>query len=193
MSSHREAPGDLQGPGRRQHRRLRLRQPGPTRHRHADRQLHPAARRPTAGPNFYEFGDDVLYEIHIVNDGDAHADITYQFRFHTDDPQPRHVPLQHRPDHVARQPELEPAAVLLGHPGRRAARQQGAGHRTWPARRCNVGPRSTPNYAQLAAQAVHDARRRREGLRRPARRRVPRRPRQRSSTSARCGRSRTCT
>src|SRR5579871_4317654 len=39
---------------------------------------------PAGGPNFYEFGDDVLYEIHIDNDGDAIADITYQFRFQTE-------------------------------------------------------------------------------------------------------------
>ena len=40
-------------------------------------------QQPAGGPNFYEFGDDVLYEIHIDNDGDAQADITYQFRFDT--------------------------------------------------------------------------------------------------------------
>src|SRR5713226_4852600 len=39
---------------------------------------------PAGGPNFYEFGDDVLYEIKIDNDGDAVEDITYQFRFQTD-------------------------------------------------------------------------------------------------------------
>src|SRR6266849_5510271 len=38
---------------------------------------------PAGGPNFYEFGDDVLYEIHIDNDGDAVAEITYQFQFET--------------------------------------------------------------------------------------------------------------
>src|SRR5579859_3425659 len=38
---------------------------------------------PAGGPNFYEFGDDVLYEIHIDNNGDAIPDITYQFRFQT--------------------------------------------------------------------------------------------------------------
>jgi len=36
---------------------------------------------PDGGPNFYEFGDDVLYEIHIDNDGDGEPDVTYQFRF----------------------------------------------------------------------------------------------------------------
>ena len=38
---------------------------------------------PAGGPNFFSFGDDVLYEIHIDNNGDAKPDITYQFRFHT--------------------------------------------------------------------------------------------------------------
>ena len=38
---------------------------------------------PAGGPNFYEFGDDVRYEIHISNSGDARADVTYRFRFTT--------------------------------------------------------------------------------------------------------------
>ena len=40
-------------------------------------------QNPQGGPNFYEFGDDVLYEIHISNRGDARSDIVYQFRFQT--------------------------------------------------------------------------------------------------------------
>jgi hypothetical protein len=36
---------------------------------------------PAGGPNFYKFGDNVLYEIKIDNNGDAVEDITYQFRF----------------------------------------------------------------------------------------------------------------
>ena len=38
---------------------------------------------PAGGPNFYRFGDDVLYEFHIDNNGDAKDDITYQFKFKT--------------------------------------------------------------------------------------------------------------
>ena len=38
---------------------------------------------PAGGPNFFEFGDDVLYAINIDNDGDGKADITYEFRFTT--------------------------------------------------------------------------------------------------------------
>ncbi len=40
-------------------------------------------QNPQGGPNFYEFSDDVLYEIHISNRGNAHSDVTYQFRFTT--------------------------------------------------------------------------------------------------------------
>ena len=36
---------------------------------------------PAGGPNFYKFGDNVLYEIKIDNNGDAAEDISYQFRF----------------------------------------------------------------------------------------------------------------
>src|SRR6202050_3778993 len=38
---------------------------------------------PDGGPNFYEFGDDVLYEIHIDNNGDGYPDISYQFLFNS--------------------------------------------------------------------------------------------------------------
>lgn len=38
---------------------------------------------PVGGPNYFTFGDDVLYELHIDNVGDAQSHITYQFRFNT--------------------------------------------------------------------------------------------------------------
>ncbi|HEX9989814.1 MAG TPA: DUF4331 domain-containing protein [Chloroflexia bacterium] len=38
---------------------------------------------PVGGPNYYMFGDDVLYEIYVDNVGDAEAHVTYQFRFKT--------------------------------------------------------------------------------------------------------------
>ena len=37
--------------------------------------------KPEGAPNFFQFGDNVLYKIKIDNDGDAKADVTYQFRF----------------------------------------------------------------------------------------------------------------
>jgi len=36
---------------------------------------------PYGGPNFFQMDPDALYQIHIDNDGDAHEDITFTFRF----------------------------------------------------------------------------------------------------------------
>src|SRR2546428_10785899 len=41
-------------------------------------------QEPAGGPNFNTFGDDVLYEIVIDNNGDGIEDITYRFRFKTE-------------------------------------------------------------------------------------------------------------
>ncbi|MDP9020261.1 MAG: DUF4331 domain-containing protein, partial [Actinomycetota bacterium] len=40
-------------------------------------------QEPGGGPNYFKFGDDVLYEIKVDNNGDAVEDVTYQFRFST--------------------------------------------------------------------------------------------------------------
>jgi len=40
---------------------------------------------PQGGPNFYQFDENALYEIHIDNNGDAREDITFQFRFNNAD------------------------------------------------------------------------------------------------------------
>ena len=44
---------------------------------------------PAGGPNFYRFGDDVRYQIHVDNVGDGRSHLTFTFRFHTStvDPQ----------------------------------------------------------------------------------------------------------
>src|SRR3712207_887554 len=39
---------------------------------------------PAGGPNFYEFGDDVRYEIHVDNNGDGRPEVSFQFRFRTE-------------------------------------------------------------------------------------------------------------
>src|SRR5260221_1470080 len=38
---------------------------------------------PQGGPNFYKFGDSVLYSFNIDNNGDSVADIQYQLQFTT--------------------------------------------------------------------------------------------------------------
>ncbi len=111
---------------------------------------------PAAGPNFYEFGDDVLYEILIDNDGDAKPNISFQFRFTDDNPEPEHLPLQHGPHTVAR-----PARTGTGcRPTTCSGSTTRVGNVTvlgtnLPCPPCNVGPLSTPNYeAALGRPAV---------------------------------------
>jgi Domain of unknown function (DUF4331) len=108
---------------------------------------------PDGGPNFFEFGDDVLYEIHIDNNGDGWADVTYQFRFTSQITNPNTF--------------LYNTGPILG-----------LGDSTWNRRQtysvtrvdnrcdskvlasgvpcppCNIGPLSTPDYPALAADAI---------------------------------------
>ena len=90
--------------------------------------------------------------------------------------QPGHVPVQHRPDRLDRQPELEPAPVLHGHPGEERP-PQGARRAVWPARRATSGrPRRRTTRAS-PAQAVHKIGGGHTRVRRPAARGLLRRPR----------------
>jgi hypothetical protein len=108
---------------------------------------------PDAGPNFFEFGDDVLYEIHIDNNGDAQPDITYQFRFTTQVRNPEtflyntgpitaldSVNWNRRQFYSVTRVTGDDSAVL------------GSNLASPP---CNIGPRSTPHYADLAHAAIH--------------------------------------
>jgi len=110
---------------------------------------------PEGGPNFYEFGDDVLYEINISNRGKAQDDITYQFRFRTAIRNPNTFlyntgPITKITDATWNRPQKY--SVTRVERGK-------APHRLASGLLCppvNVGVRSTPNYAALAAQAVYN-------------------------------------
>src|SRR5918993_1027106 len=41
-------------------------------------------QKPDGGPNFYPFDPNVVYEIHVDNNGDAVEDITFQWQFTTE-------------------------------------------------------------------------------------------------------------
>jgi hypothetical protein len=109
---------------------------------------------PAGGPNFYEFGEDVLYEIKIDNDGDAQAEIIYRFRFRTEVRNPDTFlyntgPIKSLSDTNWNRRQFYAISRVDKH-----------GHETTLASRlssppCNIGPRSTPDYAALAQAAVH--------------------------------------
>jgi hypothetical protein len=109
---------------------------------------------PAGGPNFFEFGDDVLYEIHIDNDGDADADITYQFQFRTE---LRNLdtflyntgPISSLDDPNWNKRQFYSVTRIQKH-GKAALLAEGLASPP-----CNIGPFSTPDYAALAEAAVH--------------------------------------
>jgi hypothetical protein len=110
---------------------------------------------PDGGPNFYEFGDDVLYEIHIDNNGDARPDITYQFRFVTHHRNPQGTFLYNTgPITALDSPNWNRYQLYTVTKKRRggATTVLGTGLTCPP---CNIGPRSTPDYAALAQAAIH--------------------------------------
>jgi Domain of unknown function (DUF4331) len=120
---------------------------------------------PPGGPNFFEFGDDVLYSIYIDNDGDALPEITYQFRFHTTYQNPKTFlyntgPIGSLADSNWNKRQLYSVSVIHanGSGKTQSHAQDGKGKvlgENLACPPCNVGPRSTPNYPALAGAAVH--------------------------------------
>lgn len=116
-------------------------------------------QKPDGGPNFYEFGDDVLYEIHVANSGKGKPDVTYQFKFRTEIRNPKTFlyntgPISDIGDTTWNRPQFY--TVTRVKEGK--SKVLGQGLATPPV---NVGKRSTPDYASLGAQAVHQLGRRR--------------------------------
>jgi len=110
-------------------------------------------QEPAGGPNFYEFGEDVLYEIHIDNTGDGWPNISYQFRFRTEVRDPDTFLYNTGPI----------TSLTSANWNRRqlysVTRVEGS-HRTvygtgFVCAPCNIGPLSTPDYDKLVTDAVH--------------------------------------
>ena len=141
---------------------------------------------PAGGPNFHNFGDDVLYKLNVDNDGDAEDDIVYEFRF-TTKIQNRNTFLYNTgPISSLTGPRLQHPPVLLGGPGRER-RPHGARRRAARAAGQHRPPLD-PRLRALASAAV-------DGLSDGARSSPGRATTRSSSTSARsstwpaCGRS----
>ena len=108
---------------------------------------------PAGGPNFYSFGDEVLYEIHVDNTGDAQPDITYQFRFQTVLGDPDTFLYNTGPITSLNSPNWNSKQFYTVSRVQKGQRQVLASGLSCPP--CNIGPLSTPNYTTLAGQAVH--------------------------------------
>src|SRR5712691_4900690 len=108
---------------------------------------------PAGGPNFFEFGEDVLYEIHIDNNGDAQPDITYQFTFKTQVRNPNSFLYNTGPITALDSPNWNRRQFYTVTRVAGGRSTVVGSNLTSPP--CNIGPRSTPNYAGLAQAAIH--------------------------------------
>jgi Domain of unknown function (DUF4331) len=109
---------------------------------------------PAGGPNFYEFGDDVLYLIHIDNNGDGFADMTYSFKFTTTVVDPDTFLYNTGPIQSLGSPNWNRRQSYSVYKWRHGHSQETiAKNLACPP--CNIGPLSTPDYPKLASQAVH--------------------------------------
>jgi hypothetical protein len=120
-------------------------------------------QEPSGGPNYYNFGDDVLYRISIDTNADGAEDLAYEVRFRTQLRGPLtslDLPLAY----VA----LPPITALDG-PGSegmilrqsytvtqvRGHSRVSLGTQTMYAVPSNVGPLTMPNYEALATQGIY--------------------------------------
>ncbi|MEW2383148.1 DUF4331 domain-containing protein [Micromonospora sp. NPDC047707] len=108
---------------------------------------------PSGGPNFFEFGDDVRYEINIDNDGDGQADVTYRFEFTTEITNPNSFLYNTGPIDSLDSPNWN-RRQFYSLTRVADGREHRLAHKL-PCPPCNVGPLSTPKYADLARQATY--------------------------------------
>ncbi len=149
MSSHREAPGILKDPTADNTDVYAFVTPNDTVTIITN---YVPSEAPSGGPNFYEFDDSVTYPINIDNNGDGRPDVTYEFRFETVNTNPNTFLYNTGPIDTLDSPNWN-------HRQRYTVTRIAGGRRKTLARRvpcppCNIGPRSTPNYSDLADAAV---------------------------------------
>jgi len=128
-----------------------------------------------AGPNFYEFGDDVRYYVYISNDGSGLANIAFEFDFTTRIRNENTFlyntgPIKSINDSTFNRRQTYTVTRIEG-PELDAEDSNGRAHerrerhdrhrrdvlgRNLASPPCNIGPSSTPNYPNLAQQAIHN-------------------------------------
>ena len=107
---------------------------------------------PAGGPNFYEFGDDVTYDINIDHNGSGYPSLIYRFRFTTTITNPNTFLYNTGPIGSLTDPNWNRRQVYS------VSRIQDGDEdvlaSNLPCPPCNIGPRSTPNYEALANTAI---------------------------------------
>jgi hypothetical protein len=111
------------------------------------------AEVPAGGPTFFEFGNDVLYAIHIDNNGDGLADITYEFTFTSKIENPNTFLYNTGAISSLEDPNWNKRQFYtVTRIDSKGTHVLGQGLACPP---CNIGPHSTPTYSTLAEEAIH--------------------------------------
>ncbi len=122
------------------------------------------SQEPGSGPNYFNFADDVLYEIHIDNNkNNIAANIVYQVRFKTEIRPPGNVfPLSYVavPAGITALTGSGSEGLILRQSYTVTEQRYGQsphdiGSGPMYAVPSNVGPRTMPNYEQLAAKGIY--------------------------------------
>lgn len=107
---------------------------------------------PDGGPNFYQFDPNVVYAIHIDNNGDAIEDLTFEWRFRTEVRTAGTFLYNTGPVTSLTDPDLNVrqfyALTRIDGPRRTGTRTLVA--ENLPVMPPNIGPRSFPSYNELA-------------------------------------------
>lgn len=130
---------------------------------------------PFAGPNYYPFDEDALYEIHIDNNGDAKEDLTFQLQFKTEYSNDKinvggkqvSIPIivnGAAPINSVNSPGLirrESYGVSVVRGDRRSGNRQQVtnaanGSSTFDKPVDNIGNKSIPDYAAYAGQHIYE-------------------------------------
>ena len=114
--------------------------------------------QPEGGPNYYKFGDDVLYALHVDNVGDAKSHLTYEFTFNTAVRNPNTflyntgtIKTLTDPNWNVRQ-FYTVTEVALGSKDAMPTRTVLGSNLPVPP--VNIGSKSTPGYDKLASAAI---------------------------------------
>lgn len=113
---------------------------------------------PYGGPNFHQFGDDVRYEIHVDNVGDARSHVTYRFEFQTATRNVETFLYNTGPINTLDDADwnvtqtFTVTEIVSPTTGPMVTTTLASGLRTPPV---HIGSKSTPNYTPLANAAVH--------------------------------------
>jgi hypothetical protein len=118
---------------------------------------------PGGGPNFYHFDDNALYNIKIDRDGDGVPDVTYEWTFRTEIKNPNTYlyntgPIADPASATYNYTQYYTVTKFLGDNTESDGDRATTGTVLFGNRLMvpdNIGPRSTPDYANLAAKFVN--------------------------------------